>query len=166
MFSGSPAARKTCDIGRVFANSTHVFRGSPAAPETCEKRAIFKWVFANKTCVLFANIRSMLRSFRARGGFKLNFPFSKSTPKIFGRLRRPKSTFMNIIDSLLSLFWISPPQAGKFWGFGLVSHVFLLFFKGKSIKTQPKTPKIFRPSGPDLELNPPLFSNRRKQGGV
>ena len=85
-----------------------------------------------------------------RGGFRPNFPFSKSTPKIFGRLRRPKSTFMNLIDSILSLFWISPPQAGKFWGFGLVSHVFLLFFKGKSIKTQPKNVKIFPPAAGNL----------------
>ena len=49
-----------------------------------------------------------------RGGFKLNL---KSTPKIFGRLRRPKSTGIDLIDSLSSLFWVSPPQAGFFLAF-------------------------------------------------
>ena len=49
-----------------------------------------------------------------RGGYN---SLHESTPKNFGRLRRPKSTFMDLIDSLLSLFRVGQPQAGKFWAF-------------------------------------------------
>ena len=83
-------------------------------------------------------------------------------PKNF---RPPTAAKINLFRHL-SFFRAGPPQAEFFFGlFALVWHVFLLFFKGKSIKTQPKTPKIFRPSGPDIHLNPPLLENLHKQGG-
>ena len=80
-----------------------------------------------------------------RGGYN---SLHESTPKIFGRLRRPKSTFMNLIDSLLSLFRAGPLQAENF-GFVCTRLTrFPTVFKRKSIKgnckRNPQELKIWR----------------------
>ena len=74
---------------------------------------------------------------------------------------------MNIIDSLLSLFRVGPPQARFFfWLSALVWHVFLLFFKGKSIKTLPKYPKLSRLRRADVLLCPIVRNCRLTRGGI
>ena len=106
----------------------------------------------------------VLEMYLTRGG-KNSSP--KWTPKIFGRLRRPKSTFMNLIDSLLSLFWISPPQAGKFWGFWTRFARFLAVFQREIDQNTTKNAKIFRLRRGKFSLNPPPCSKSApNKGGV
>ena len=66
-----------------------------------------------------------------------------------------KSTFMNIIDSLLSLFRVGPPQARKFLAFCTRLARFLAVFQRKIDKNTTKMPKIIPPAAGRFPVNPP-----------
>ena len=81
----------------------------------------------------------------------------EKTPKIVGRLRRPKSTFIDTIYSLLSLFRAGPPQAGKFWAFCTRLTRFLAVFQREIDQNTTKIPQIFPPAAGRFPIIPPLF---------
>ena len=105
----------------------------------------------------------VLEMYLTRGG-KNSSP--KWTPKIFGRLRRPKSTFMNLIDSLLSLFRVGPPQAGKFWAFCTRLTRFLAVFQREIDQNTTKIPQNFPPAAGRFPIIPPLVRKVSLTRGV
>ena len=65
---------------------------------------------------------------------------------------------MNLIDSLLSLFRVRPPQAGKFWGFGTRLTRFLAVFQREIDKNTTKIPQNFPPAAGRFPIIPPPCS--------
>ena len=76
---------------------------------------------------------------------------------------------MNLIDSLLSLFWISPPQVGKFLGFWTRFARFLAVFQREIDQNTTKNAKIFPPAAGAILIKPPPPCSKmapNKGGGV
>ena len=63
---------------------------------------------------------------------------------------------MNLIDSLLSLFRVRPPQAGKFWGFRTRLTRFLAVFQREIDQNTTKIPQKFPPAAGRFPIIPPL----------
>ena len=70
-----------------------------------------------------------------------------------------------LVDSLLSLFRVGPPQARFFLAFCTRLACFLAVFQRKIDQNTTKIPKIFPPAAGRFPVIPPLFEKCHQQGG-
>ena len=83
---------------------------------------------------------------------------SKSTPHFFGRLRQPKSTFMNLIDRLYHCFVLARRRRDFFCFLHSFCMFSCCFARGNRPKHDQKHPNFPKAASGGFEFPPPLFS--------